>query len=56
MYSENKDFLVNVFLDATNQQAYGHLFLDLKSNSVDLLRVRGNVFNAFPSVYLARKL
>jgi hypothetical protein len=55
MYPENKDFLVNVFRDAT-KEPYSHLFLDLRSNSLDTLRVRANVLKYFQTVYLPKKL
>ena len=55
MYPENKDFLVNAFRDAT-KEPYTNLFLDLRSNSLDVLRVRADVLNNFQTVYLPKKL
>ena len=55
MYPENKDFLVNAFRDAM-KEPYTNLFLDLRSNSLDALRVRANVLNNFQTVYLPKKL
>ena len=55
MFPENKDFLVNVFRDAT-KEPYSHLFLDLRSNSDETLRVRANVLKYFQTIYLRKKL
>ncbi len=55
MYPENKDFLVNAFRDAT-KEPYSHLFLDLRSNSVETLRVRANVLGNFQTIYIPKKL
>ena len=56
MYPENKDFLVNVFRDAT-KEPYSHLFLDLRSNSIDTLRVRANILKYYyQTIYLHKKL
>ena len=55
MYPENKDFLVNSFRDAT-KEPYTNLFLGLRSNNLDALRVRANVLNNFQTVYLQKKL
>ena len=50
MYPENKDFLFNAFRDAT-REPYTNLFIfDLRSNSLDALRVRANVLNNFQIV------
>ncbi len=55
MYPEYRDFLISAYRDAT-KQPYGNLFLDLKSSSEDVLRVRGNVLDEFQTVYVEKKL
>ncbi len=55
MYPENKDFLVSAFRDAT-KEPYSHLFLDLRSNSVETLRVRANILGNFQTIYIPKKL
>ena len=55
MYPENKDLLVNAFRDAT-KEPYTNLCLDLRSNSLDVLRVRADVLNNFQTVYLPKEL
>ena len=44
MYPGNTRFLIDAFNDATKKK-FGHLFLDCKPNSDELLRVRGNIFD-----------
>ena len=43
MYSGKKNFLTDAFQDATSHP-YGYLFLDLKADTDDELRVRTNIF------------
>ena len=44
MYPGNTKFLIDAYNDATKNK-FGHLFLDCKPNSDELLRVRGNIFD-----------
>ena len=39
----NSNFLINAFNDAISKP-YGYLFLDLRSETLDKLRVRSNIF------------
>jgi hypothetical protein len=55
MYPNNTKFLMKAYEDAT-QRTYGHLFLDLKPNGEQSLRVRGNIFNDFQSIYVPKNL
>lgn len=44
-YSNNKQFLVDAFHDATNNKPHGYLFLDFTQTCPDELRVRSNIFD-----------
>ena len=55
MYPSKSKFLVEAHKDATNE-GYGHLLLDLRPNTDESLRVRGNIFNEFQSVYIPKLL
>jgi hypothetical protein len=45
-------FLEAAFHDCT-KEPYGHLLIDFRQNTPENIRVRSNVFNAFPTVYTA---
>ena len=51
MYPGGGQFLNDVFVDATSQ-AYGYLFLDLRPETPEELRVRTNILSDTPSVYV----
>lgn len=42
MFPDNSKFLIDSYTDAT-KKPYGYLFLDLKPNSFDQARIRGNI-------------
>jgi hypothetical protein len=44
MYPTNPKFLIESFQDATSK-AYGYLFIDLKPETEETLRVRANIFD-----------
>ena len=55
MYPQNSKFLLWAYNDATSQP-YGHLFLDLKPNGNESLRVRGNILDEHQTVYVPKNL
>ena len=55
MFPQNSKFLIWAFQDAT-QEPYGHLFLDLKPNGLESLRVRGNILSDYQTVYTPKNL
>ena len=55
MFPRNSKFLIWAFQDAT-QKPYGHLFLDLKPNGLESLRVRGNILDEYQAVYIPKIL
>ena len=46
----NAKFLQEAYRDAT-KEPFSHLFMDLRSDTKDALRYRGNIFSEFPVVY-----
>lgn len=55
MHPTNSKFIISSYNDAT-EEAYGHLFLDLKHDGEKSLRVRGNILNEIQTVYLPKNL
>ncbi|MEE8289666.1 MAG: hypothetical protein V3R25_09665 [Nitrosomonadaceae bacterium] len=55
MFPRNSKFLIWAYQDATSG-AYQHLFLDLKPNGNESLRVRGNILDEFQTVYTPRNV
>jgi hypothetical protein len=55
MYPNNTNFLMKAYEDAT-RRTYGHLFLDLKPNGEQSLRVRGNILDEFQHIYTPKNL
>ncbi len=55
MYAKNSKFLINAYEMAT-KEPYGHLFIDLKPNTDDIMRVRGQILNVIQRVYAPENL
>ena len=56
MFPRNSKFLIWAFQDAT-RTPYSHLFLDLKPDGNESLRVRGNILNReYQAVYIPKNL
>ena len=57
MYPGNSKFLTWAFHDATSKEPYSYLFLDLKPNTNESLRVRSNILNEqYQIVYVPKSL
>lgn len=57
MYPANSKFLTWAFHDATSKEPYSYLFLDLKPNTHESLRVRSNILNEqYQIVYVPKSL
>jgi hypothetical protein len=55
MYPNNSKFLISAYEQAT-REPYNHLFLDLKPNGNESLRVRGDILNKIQIIYLPKNL
>lgn len=55
MYAKKSTFLTDAYEMAT-KEPYGHLFIDLKPNTNDSMRVRGNILNVIQRAYIAENL
>lgn len=51
MYPSNAKGLMEVYKEVMSQN-YGHIFLDFSQDTPDLLRVKSDIFNPVPSVYV----
>ncbi len=55
MYGKKSTFFISAYEMAT-KETYGYLFIDLKPNTNDSMRVRGNILNVIQRVYIPENL
>lgn len=51
MFPKNSKYMLDGYRDAT-RKPYGYLFVDMKQNTPDPLRLRGNILNGIQEIYM----